>query len=144
MEKAFKGAAELTNEVTLPKADVMRFVRLDKEFRGKAATVAAAGRPLRWVCAYLEIEEDGDSEGSGGEAVLRAGKPVGMVTSIAFGHAVGKVLAFAYLAPECAVPGTALEVVIMDRPRAAGVLAEPAYDPHSLLPRSDARGVARA
>ena len=30
MEKAFKGAGELTNEVTLPEADVMRFARLDK------------------------------------------------------------------------------------------------------------------
>jgi dimethylglycine dehydrogenase len=27
MEKAFKGAGELTNEVTLPEADVMRFVK---------------------------------------------------------------------------------------------------------------------
>ena len=50
MEKAYKGAGELTNEVTLPEADVMRFVKLDKQFRGKAATVAATGRPLEWVC----------------------------------------------------------------------------------------------
>ena len=28
MEKLFKGASELTTEVTLPEADVMRFVRL--------------------------------------------------------------------------------------------------------------------
>ena len=27
LEKAFKGAGELTNEATLPEADVMRFVR---------------------------------------------------------------------------------------------------------------------
>ena len=142
MEKAFKGAGELTNEVTLPEADVMRFVRLDKDFRGRAATEAALAQPLRWVCAYLEVAEDGDSDGSGGEAVLHAGKPVGMVTSIAFGHAVGKVLAFAYVAPDCAAPGTALEVVVMDRPRAARVLAAPAYDPGSLLPRTDTREAA--
>ena len=35
MEKMFKGAGELTNEVTLPEADVMRFVNLDKNFTGK-------------------------------------------------------------------------------------------------------------
>ena len=42
MEKMFKGAGELTNEVTLPEADVMRFVKMDKpEFAGKAATEAS-------------------------------------------------------------------------------------------------------
>ena len=35
MEKMFKGAGELTNEVTLPEADVMRFVKMDKTFIGK-------------------------------------------------------------------------------------------------------------
>ena len=35
MEKAFKGAGELTNEVTLPEADVMRFARLDKDYLGR-------------------------------------------------------------------------------------------------------------
>jgi dimethylglycine dehydrogenase len=37
MEKGFKGAGELTNEVTLPEADVMRFVKTDKDYLGKAA-----------------------------------------------------------------------------------------------------------
>jgi dimethylglycine dehydrogenase len=40
MEKGFKGAGELTNEVTLPEADVMRFAGLDKDYLGKAATLA--------------------------------------------------------------------------------------------------------
>ena len=44
MEKGFKGAGELTNEVTLPEADVMRFVKMDKDFVGKAAD---AGQPER-------------------------------------------------------------------------------------------------
>ena len=37
MEKGFKGADELTNEVTLPEADVMRFVNLE-EATSSAAT----------------------------------------------------------------------------------------------------------
>jgi dimethylglycine dehydrogenase len=36
MEKGFKGAGELTNEVTLPEADVLRFARTDKDYLGKA------------------------------------------------------------------------------------------------------------
>ena len=144
MEKAYKGAGELTNEVTLPEADVMRFVRLDKEFRGKAATVAAAGRPLKWVCVYLEVADDGRSDGHGGEAVLSGGERVGAVSSIAFGHAVGKLLAFAYVSADHAAPGTALQVVVMGEPRDARVLADAAYDPQGLLPRSDVERVAVA
>ena len=53
MEKMFKGAGELTNEVTLPEADVMRFVRLDNDFVGKAATEASAqaqqNRDIPWT-----------------------------------------------------------------------------------------------
>ncbi|MBY8977118.1 FAD-dependent oxidoreductase [Rhodobacteraceae bacterium NNCM2] len=138
MEKGFKGAGELTNEVTLPEADVMRFVRLDKDFRGKAATEAAAAQPLRWLCAYLEVEADGRSDGNGGEAVLSGGAQVGTVSSIAFCHGVNKLLAFAYIRADFAVADTELEVVVMGDPRKARVLSEPAYDPQSLLPRTDA------
>lgn len=142
MEKGFKGAGELTNEVTLPEADVMRFVRMDKDFRGKAATEAALARPLRWLCAYLEIDSDGISDGNGGEAVLSGGRQVGTVSSIAFGHATGKLLAFAYVEAEHAAPGSDLEVVIMAEPRAARVLGDPVYDAASLLPRTEASEVA--
>ncbi|MCB1472145.1 MAG: GcvT family protein [Rhodobiaceae bacterium] len=139
MEKAFKGAGELTNEVTLPEADVMRFVRLDKgDFFGRDATQASLANPLPWVCACLAIEPDGDSDGHGGEAVLMDGKRVGATSSVAYGHSVGTILAFAYVRPEAAQPGTALEVVIMGKPRKARVLAEPAYDPQNLKPRADA------
>ena len=144
MEKAYKGAGELTNEVTLPEADVMRFARLDKEFRGKAATVAAAAAPLKWVCVYLEVADDGKSDGHGGEAVLCGEKRVGAVSSIAFGHAVGKLLAFAYVSADMARPGTALRVVVMGEPRDATVLADAAFDPQGLLPRTDADFVVAA
>jgi len=138
LEKAFKGAGELTNEVTLPEADVMRFVKLDKgEFLGKTATQASLDHPLPWVCVYLAIEADGDSDGHGGEAVLLNGQTVGTTSSVAYGHSVGKILAFAYVKPNAAPPGTALEVVIMGQPRPARVLAEPAYDPHNRRPKTE-------
>ena len=57
MEKMFKGAGELTNEVTLPEAGVMRFVRMEKgDFVGRAETRASLDADLPWICAYLEIE----------------------------------------------------------------------------------------
>ncbi|MEM7189413.1 MAG: FAD-dependent oxidoreductase [Pseudomonadota bacterium] len=134
MEKGFKGAGELTNEVTLPEADVMRFVKMGKDFKGKEATANSLAGPLPWTCAYLEVEPNGIEDGNGGEAVLDGGRVVGSVSSIAFGPTVGKILAFAYIQPGSALPGHALEVVIAGEPRAAVVLDEPAYDPQSLLP----------
>ena len=137
MEKGFKGAGELTNEVTLPEADVMRFVDKSKDFLGKDATLANQNN-LPWICAYLDIEPDGNEDGNGGEAVLCDGKVVGSTASIAYGHSGGRILAFAYIKPEAAIAGTALEVIIAGKPRAAKVLDAPAYDPDSQRPRTDA------
>ncbi|MEX0329192.1 MAG: FAD-dependent oxidoreductase [Ruegeria sp.] len=135
MEKGFKGAGELTNEVTLAEADVLRFARNDKDYLGKDKTL---NTELPWICAYLEIDPDGEIDGHGGEAVLLDGHVVGSTASVAYGHSVGKILAFAYIKPEAAAAGTQLEVIIHGTPRAARVLSEPAYDPQSLLPRTDA------
>ena len=137
MEKMFKGAGELTNEVTLPEADVMRFVKLDKNFIGKTPTLTSNDNPLRWVCAYLEIESNGVDDGHGGEAVLLDDAVVGSTASVAYGHSVGKLLAFAYVKPLAPIAGTQLQVVIAGVPRRAQVLTKPAYDPESLLPRTD-------
>ncbi len=134
MEKAFKGAGELTNEVTLAEADVLRFARTDKDYLGKDQTL---NPDLRWVCAYLEIEPDGENDGHGGEAVLLDGQVVGSTASVAYGHTVGKILAFAYVKPQANVPGTEVQVVIAGTPRAGRILGAPAYDPQSLRPRTD-------
>ncbi|MEO0368003.1 MAG: FAD-dependent oxidoreductase, partial [Pseudomonadota bacterium] len=142
MEKAFKGAGELTNEVTLPEADVMRFAKLDKKYLGleqtQASQAQAESGTMPWICAYLEIEPDGEIDGHGGEAVLLDNQVVGSTASVVFGHTVGKILAFAYLKQTAATPGQALEVIIHGQARPAKVLAEPAYDPQSKLPRVDA------
>ena len=142
MEKGFKGAGELTNEVTLPEADVMRFVNLEAgDFIGREATIAsqraARDGTMPWICAYLSIEADGKADGHGGEAVMRNGRVVGSTSSVAYGHSVGSVLAFAYIKLEAAAAGAALEVVVMNEARKAVVLGEAAYDPQNLLPRTD-------
>ncbi len=69
---------------------------------------------------------------------MHEGRLVGSTASVVYGHTVKKILAFAYVRPHAAQPGTRLEVVIAGKPRAARVLGEPAYDPQSLLPRTDA------
>ena len=141
MEKAFKGASELTNEVTLPEADVMRFVDLEKEFLGVQQTQTSNKIKLKnempWICAYLEISENGVEDGHGGEAVLYSGKVVGTTSSVAYGHSVGKILAFAYINQSFASPGTELTVSIAGNDRTARILDQPTYDPDNLRPRMD-------
>lgn len=69
----------------------------------------------------------------------RPGKSrIGTASSIAFGHATGKLLAFAYVRPQYATAGTELEVVIMGPARKARVLSAPVHDPENLKPRTDA------
>lgn len=142
MEKAFKGAGELTNEVTLPEADVMRFAKLDKEYLGveqtRTSAEEAANGAMKWVCAYLQIEPDGVEDGHGGEAILLGGKVVGSTASVAYGHTYGKILAFAYIKPYANVPGTEIEVIVAGEPRKGKILADAVYDPASVLPRTDA------
>ena len=133
MEKAFKGASELTNEVTLAEADVLRFARTDKDYLGKDRSWNTDALP--WVCAYLDIEPNGSEDGHGGEAVLLDGEVVGSTASVAFGHTVGRILAFAYVKPRVNTPGTEVQVIIAGQPRRGRVLGAPAHDPESRLPR---------
>ena len=137
MEKGFPGAGELTNEVTLPEAAVMRFVDMSKDFIGKRATIDSLESPLPWVRVFISIDSDGQVDGHGGEAVLHDGQVVGSTTSVAHGFRVGKTLAFAYVKPDAAQPGTHLTVDVMGQERSAKVLDGAAYDPDNSLPRSN-------
>ena len=136
LEKGFKGASELTNEVTLPEADVMRFCKLDKgDFIGRDATVKSQEGERPWTCVYMDIDAD-DADCLGSETVYHNGRRVGAISSGGYGHWVGRSLAFAYVEPQCAKPGTELSVAVLNTRRAARVLAEPVYDPASEKPRS--------
>ncbi|MDX1430856.1 MAG: FAD-dependent oxidoreductase [Gammaproteobacteria bacterium] len=138
MEKMFKGAAELTNEVTLPEAGLMRFARLDKPggFLGDTATRQSADAAKRpWQCVYLRVDA-ADADCLGGEAILDHGRRVGAVSSGAWGPSVRASLAFGYVPPALAAPGTDLEVVVLGERRAARVLGEALHDPGNERPRA--------
>ena len=94
---------------------------------------------LRWQCVQLAIETEAGDAGvdcSGSETVFDNGRSIGHVSSGAFGHTVGESLAFAYIDPVCAVPGTSLDVMVLGVRRPARVLSEPLYDPGSERPRA--------
>ena len=88
---------------------------------------------MPWICTYLFIDVDGH----GSYAVIHDRRIVGSTSSVTYGHSVGKVLAFAYVKPEAAVPGTALDALVMNEALNAIVLGEATWDPQNLLPRTD-------
>jgi dimethylglycine dehydrogenase len=130
IEKAYRGGHELTGDASPVHAGLMRLVRLDKDFIGRDAVARRAEAGEGSALAYLDVEA-GDSDVLGGEAVFRDGRLVGSVSSGTFGATTGKSLAFAFIAPAAAEPGTRLEVSILGDLRPATVLAEPVLDPEN-------------
>jgi dimethylglycine dehydrogenase len=140
MEKRYMISRDLTHDVGPDEAGLQPFVKIDHpgkgDFVGREALVArrvtaeSGERPYRWQLTYLAVDTDvADVHGS--DAVYHHGRPIGLVTTGAHGYTVGHGLAFAYLAPEHATPGTELEVRVLGDFRPARVLAEPVYDPTS-------------
>ena len=129
LEKGYMGAGELTNEVTLAETGQMRFVDFNHKFIGDLAT---RNNIPKYRCVLLEIENDGESDGNGGEAIYSSGRQIGSISSIGFGHRVNKLLAFGFVSPDITTESM-LEVRIMNEMRIASMLDKPPYDPQNLL-----------
>ena len=132
MEKAYRGwGSELTTEVDMFEASMARFIRLDKlDFIGRDASLTLKQRGPRMRLVYLEVDA-ADSDCMGNEPVYAGEKVVGVTTSGAFGHAVGKSLAFAYVPPDAIEPGTEFEILLFQERRKARIVAEPMWDPEN-------------
>ena len=130
MEKAYRGfGAEITNEISPIEADLMRFVKLDKEFVGREALLAHQEKgEYSLMIAYVEVDVK-DADVAGGEPVWSGDEVIGLTTSGGYGYSVGKSLAFVYVKPEYIAPGSTFDIEILAERCKATVLAEPAYDP---------------
>ena len=129
MEKSYRGwGSELTTEVDMIEASMERFLRLDKDdFIGKAPTLANKQRGPRMKLVYMEVDNS-DSDCMGNEPVYRGDRLVGVTTSGGFGHATGKSLAFAYVDPQLAEPGSEFEVMVFTVRRKARIIQESVWD----------------
>lgn len=130
MEKAYRGGHELANDASPVHTDQLRFVKFDKGFVGKNALAKLAETGTPTVIAYLDIEMDG-TDVLGGEAVYLNKKRVGSISSGSIGPITGRNLAFAFVKPNAAHPGTKLEVIVFGQKYRATVLADAALDPQS-------------
>jgi len=136
MEKAYPGwGVELTNEVTPVEAGMERFVKLDHEFTGRDAVVAARERGASTHLVYLEVDAS-DSDVAGGEPVFADGRAIGVTTSGGFGHATGRSLGFAYVDHGHETPGSRLEVELIGQRLSATVLPAAVHDPENRRPRA--------
>ncbi|WP_238547303.1 GcvT family protein [Actinoplanes friuliensis] len=128
LEKGYRAwGTDMTAEDDPYEAGLGFAVRLDGEdFTGRAALLDRTEPQRRLTCLLL------DNEGCvpmGREPVYADGKPVGYVTSAAYGHTIGAPIAYAWLPAAVALPGTSLQIGYFDRRLRATVAEEPLFDP---------------
>jgi 4-methylaminobutanoate oxidase (formaldehyde-forming) len=122
--------ADITPDETPYEGGVGFCVKLDKDggFVGSEALEAAKERGPRALLRCLTLA-DPHSIALGNEPVRLGGEIVGRVTSGGYGYTVERSIAYAYLPPEQAEPGTAVEVEIFGRWVEGEVATEPLFDP---------------
>jgi 4-methylaminobutanoate oxidase (formaldehyde-forming) len=99
LEKAYRAwGRELTPDDTPWQAGLGWAVKLDKPggFIGRQALIEARNQPLARRLVSIVLE-DGEPLLWGGETLLRDGKPVGDLTSAAYGHALGASVGLGYV-----------------------------------------------
>jgi len=131
IEKGYRGwKSDMTHEYTPLMASLDRFVDLGKPaFRGRDALIREHNSGPKERLVPLVLAEAGDADAPSCAPVRRDGEIVGLVTSGAYGHALKKSIALAYVRTDLAKPGTALDIEIFGERRAATVGTEPLYDP---------------
>jgi len=132
LEKGYRvWGADITPDETPYEGGVGFCVKLDKEggFIGRDALAEAKERgPRTRLCCLLL--EDPRSVALGNEPVrVEGAKLGGRVTTGGYGYTVERSIAYAYLPPEHADPGTAAAVEIFGRWVEAEVAGEPLFDP---------------
>ncbi|WP_030316547.1 GcvT family protein [Streptomyces sp. NRRL B-3229] len=129
LEKGYRSfGTDMTYEHDPYEAGVGFAVRADKEdFIGKAALERRAA-DVRRKLTCLTID-DPRAVVMGKEPVYDGERAVGYVTSAAFGHTIGKGIAYAWLPAHLATPGTPVRIGYFDRFVDAVVAEEPLFDP---------------
>ncbi|MGW0520356.1 GcvT family protein [Crossiella sp. NPDC003009] len=130
LEKGYRAwGTDMTDEHNPYESGLGFAVRMDKgEFLGRdaLAKLDPENPARRLSCLTLD---DRTSNVLGKEPVFHQGKPVGYVTSAAYGYTVDRPIAYAWLPAEAATPGTGVQIEYFGRKLNATVAAEPLFDP---------------
>ncbi len=136
LEKGYRAwGMDLTTERTPLEAGLDALVKTkDREFVGREAILERAASATAWRMELLEVEFKPRRVPFGVHSLFQADQPVGMITSAAYGHRTGKLLALALLRPEATAAEFTAEVV--GEKMQAWILNEPPYDPENRILRA--------
>jgi dimethylglycine dehydrogenase len=136
IEKGFRHwKADLITEFNPIESGLDRFVRMDKPFTGKKALEDMLAKGPRRQFVSLELHSRA-APAQPGDSIVKSGKVVGTVTSVAWGHRVGKNLAMGFIEPGHSTIGEQVEVEVIGEPVPAAVIIPCQYDPENSLLRA--------
>jgi len=137
MEKMYRAYGnEFTEEMSGLEAGMQRFIDLERDFIGCENLKQRKQDGYAIELAYLQFDDDLPCECFGNEAIYHNGELIGLTTGGAYGHRVGKSLAFAYLKPATIADGLEVTVDTSIGSRSAHIAMQAAYDPGNELLRS--------
>ncbi len=137
LEKGYRHwKADLIYERNPFESGLQRFVDLNKpEFVGRQGVLEQIERGPKKQFAVMNVD-CALAPAHGGDPVYADGKQVGTVTSGGYGYRIDKNIAFAFVAPNAAGVGAALEIGILGNRFPARVVQPCQYDPENHLVRS--------
>jgi glycine cleavage system aminomethyltransferase T len=130
LEKGYRSwGKDMTTEDNPYEAGLGFTVKLQKgDFVGRPKLEELADTPPSRRLSCLTLDEPLDVV-MGKEPVYAGSEVLGWVTSAAYGYAVGRCIAYAYLPAERATEGTGVEIEYFGERLPATVRAEPLWDP---------------
>ena len=130
MEKMYRAyGSEFTEEISGVEAGMTRFIDTSRPFLGCEKIKIKQQGDIEIKLAHLLFGDDIPYECFGNEAVYHDGELIGLTTSGAYGHRIGKSLAFAYLKPELVIQGLEVSVATSGGTRVAHIEMDAVYDP---------------
>ena len=121
--------AEFTQARTPGMSGLDRFVAFDKgDFIGREAALREREGGAARRLVLLDVAA-ADADASGHDGIWLGDRQVGVVTSGAYGHHVGKSLALAYVDRDVIEDDAELTMFVVGEARTARILSEPPYDP---------------
>ncbi|MBH62181.1 MAG: FAD-dependent oxidoreductase [Alphaproteobacteria bacterium] len=128
IEKGYRHwKGDLIDEYNPMESALERFVRLERDFPGKAGLEAQLADEAKARFVTLAIDCD-HAPAHPGDSVRNNDQVVGTVTSAAWGHRIGRNLAMAFVKPDAAEEGTLLTVDVVGEPMPAEIVPACLYD----------------